>query len=228
MQVRNSFVLILGLLCSCRSSLFSPLDNLGRNDEETIEEQMKVDPQKAIDKAREVLKKDPNNNKVRLLLAEALIKKNDLSPIRRAIKKNIVDNGNSKDLLVADVNDYEKDLDSKEALSEAINSLQTLVSRVSGEDKKKAQFMYAETLIEQGFSVLKARCFPGGRFDRLTAQRRLKEEDAVAVLVNFTIAKGVPLELFFSCIDIIVPATSAELSLSSINFVKLTTFILSK
>ena len=31
--------------------------------------------------------------------------------------------------------------------------------------------------------------------------------------LNLTIAKGVPLALFFSCIDIIVPATRASLSL---------------
>jgi hypothetical protein len=189
LQVIYSLILIFGLLCSCRTSLFTPLDKFGRKDIEDIEEEMKKDPQKAIKKAREVLKRDPNNNKVRLLLADALIKQNDLSPSRRAIKKGIAGDSANKDLLVADVKDYEKDLDSKQALKEAIDSLQRLVNNTKGKDRQEAQFMYAELLIEQGFAKLKAKCFAGGEFDKEIAQISLGENDAIDVLNNFALAK---------------------------------------
>ena len=68
------------------------------------------------------------------------------------------------------------------------------------------------------------------RFSLLDTKRSENKNNSNSLFksLNLTIAKGVPLELFFSWIDIIVPATSAELSFPPTKLLKLVTFIFSK
>ena len=81
------------MFAACKTSLFSELDQGGKEEKEKIGELLTKDPGEAIKLARRVLEKNPTDTDTRLLLAEGLLNKNKLRPVKELLPKLIKEEG---------------------------------------------------------------------------------------------------------------------------------------